>query len=107
MTGRTGLGHVVEGRDDDRLRDAQARRAHRLAEELAVLGALDDVDRRPDQLDAEVLEIPSRERDGEVQRRLPAHRRQQRVGPLALEHAATPSRSSGSRYVRSANPGRS
>ena len=40
--------------DDRRLRHPQARQANRLAEALAVLGAADDVDRGPDQLDAEV-----------------------------------------------------
>ena len=82
------LGHVLDGRDDDRLGNPQAGGAHGLAEEVAILGALDHVDRRADQLDAEVVEDPLLgEPDGEVQRGLPAHRRQQRVGPLALEHA--------------------
>ena len=82
------LGHVLRRRDDRRLRHPQARREHGLAEALAVLGALDDVDRRPDQLDAEIVEDALLgERDGEVERGLAAHRRQQRVGPLALEHA--------------------
>ena len=52
------------------------------AEELAVLGALDRAEVGADQLDA-----PSGgELDREVQRRLPAERRQDRVGLLALDH---------------------
>ena len=73
---------------DRRLGHAQARREHGLAEALAVLGAPDDVDRRSDQLDAEIVEDALLgELDGEVESGLAAHRRQQRVGPLALEHA--------------------
>ena len=82
------LGHVLDGRDHDRLGNLQAGRAHGLAEEVAILCALDHVDRCTDQLDAEIVEDPLlREPDGEVQRRLPAHRREQCVGSLALEHA--------------------
>ena len=73
---------------DRRLGHAQPRREHGVAEALAVLGAPDDVDRRADQLDAEVVEDALLgELDGEVESGLAAHRRQQRVGPLALEHA--------------------
>ena len=66
---------------------AQPARLDRGLEELAVLGAGDRVDLRADQLDAELVEdarLVQLER--EVERRLAAHRRQQRVGPLAAEH---------------------
>ena len=65
----------------------EAAALHRLAEELAVLGAADRVDRRADQLDAELVEHARLgELDREVERGLAAQRRQQRVGPLAAEH---------------------
>ena len=81
-------GHVAGRGDDRRLGNAQPGRAHGLAEALAVLCALDDVDRSADQLDAELFEDALLgQRDGEVESGLAAHRRQQRVGPLALEHA--------------------
>jgi hypothetical protein len=64
----------------------QAAAPHRRAELLAILRAPDDLDGSPDQLDAEVVEDAAlRERDREVERRLPAERRQQRVRPLAGE----------------------
>ena len=72
---------------DPRRRNEEPARADGVAEELAVLGAPDDVDLRADQLDTELVEHPGvRERDREVERRLSAERRQQRVGALALEH---------------------
>ena len=56
------------------------------AERLAVLGAVDRVVVGADQLDAEPLEgAVVVQRLGQVQRRLAAERRQQRVGPLALD----------------------
>ena len=82
------LRHVLRRGHDRRLGHPQPRREHGVAEALAVLGAPDDVDRRPDQLDAEIIEDALLgECDGEVESGLAAHRRQQRVGPLALEHA--------------------
>ena len=58
-----------------------------IAEELAVLRAADDVHLGADELDPEVVEDARLgERDREVQRSLPAQRRQQRVRALALEH---------------------
>ena len=73
---------------------ASRRRAGRtlstaLLEELAVLGAVDHVDCRADQLDPELRRgrPPSCELAREVERGLAAHRRQQRVGPLAAQHA--------------------
>ena len=59
-------------------------------EQLAVLGAGDRLARGADQLAAERVEHPGLvERLGEVERRLAAHRRQQRVGPLAPSTART------------------
>ena len=72
---------------DRRARDAQAGLDHRLAKQLAVLGAVDRVVVRSDQLDAEALERAVLvERLGEVERRLAAERAEQRVGALALDH---------------------
>src|SRR5262249_11383299 len=79
-------GEVDVGRDgDDRVRHRDADAPHGLAEELAVLGAVDRVEVRADQLDA-ALDREAGQLDREVQRRLPAERRQDRVGPLALDH---------------------
>ena len=59
---------------------AQARGAHRVVELLAVLGAVDRLVGRADQLDAEPLERAVLvQRLGEVERGLAAERRQQRV----------------------------
>jgi hypothetical protein len=61
---------------------------HGGAEELAVLGALDRVEAGADQVDPELVQDAGLgELRGEVERGLPAHRRQERVGALALEHA--------------------
>ena len=60
--------------------------AHRVAEQQAVLGDLDRLDRRADQLDAVLREhAVLAERDREVERGLAADGRQHRVGPLALD----------------------
>ena len=70
-----------------RRRHAQAARLDGVLEELAVLGARDRVDVRADQLDAELLEHARLvQLAREVERGLAAHRRQQRVGPLAPQH---------------------
>ena len=59
---------------------------HRLAEQPAVLGLVDRLGRGADQLDAQPLQrAVARQRHGDVERGLPAHGRQQRVGPLALD----------------------
>ena len=61
-------------------------RGHRLAELQPVLGHLDRLERRADELDAEPLEHARLGQiDGEVERRLAADGRQQRVRPLALD----------------------
>ena len=79
--------HRLEGRgqrlDDPALRHVEADLDHRVVELLAVLGDVDGGDRRADQLhpvpveDAGVVEG-----DGEIERRLPADRRQDGVGLL-------------------------
>ena len=90
--GRTTAGTATPARsstrgDDARARHREAAALHRLAEELAVLGAADHVDGRAEQLDAERVEDALvGQLDREVERRLAAERRQQRVGPLAAEH---------------------
>ena len=67
-------------------RHVEADLAHRVLEQLAVFGDLDRVDRRADQLDAVLLEhAVLGELDREVERRLAADGRQQRVRPLALD----------------------
>src|SRR5690606_38415814 len=76
----------------ERARDAglgalEADAIHRRLEELALLGLTDRVDLRADELDAVLLErAPAIELEGEVQGRLPAERRQERVRPLARDH---------------------
>ena len=77
---------ALHRRGDRVARGAQAGGLHRRVEQLAVLGAVDRVVVRADQLDAEALERPVLgEVLGEVERGLAAQRRQQRVGPLALD----------------------
>ena len=75
-----------------RERRARARRGRccviAVLELLAVLGLVDRLARGADHLDAELLEHAlAREVERAVERRLPAHRRQQRVGPLLLDDA--------------------
>ena len=68
-------------------------RAHRLGELLAVLGDPDGPLVGADQLDAVLLErAVALQRHGHVERGLAAHRRQQRVGPLALDDLRDPLR---------------
>jgi hypothetical protein len=69
------------------LRDGQPRGRDGLPKGEAVLGAADLVDAGADQLHSVPIENPRVvQLDGEVQRRLPAQRRQERLGPLALDH---------------------
>ncbi len=78
---------VVEPRDRPRPGHAQTRPLDAVLEELPVFGAIDDVERRSDQLDAQLVEDAGMGKlAGEVERRLAAHRREQRVGPLAAEY---------------------
>ena len=64
-----------------------------LRKQLAVLGHVDGFARRRDQLDAVLLEHAfAHEVERAVERRLAAHRRQQRVGLLLLDDLARPSR---------------
>ena len=68
--------------------DAEAARLDGALEELAVLGPRDRLDAGADQLDPELVEDAlALELEREVERGLAAHRRQQRVGPLAAQHA--------------------
>ena len=72
-----------------RRRHLEAAALDRRLEELAVLGARDRVERRADQLDAELVEdARCVQLAREVERGLAAHRREQRVGALAAEHGA-------------------
>jgi hypothetical protein len=72
--------------DDARARHLEAATLDRVLEQLPVLGPLDDVERRADQLDSELVEHARLgELAREVERRLAAHRRQERVGPLAAK----------------------
>ena len=71
---------------DAALRHVEADLAHRVLEQLAILGDLDRLDRRADQLDVELVErAGGGEIHREVERRLAADGRQQRVGTLALD----------------------
>ncbi len=71
---------------DAALGDVEADLAHRVLEQLTVLGHLDGLDRRADQLHVVFVERAGRrEIHREVQRRLPADGRQQRIRPLALD----------------------
>ena len=73
--------------DDDRLRDAQVAGLDRVLEELPVLGAVDHVELRTDQLDTELVQDPRlRQLACEVESGLATQRRQERVGPLAAQH---------------------
>ena len=68
------------------LRDLEPDAGHGLLEQLPVLAHLDRAPAGPDEPDPEPVEdAPPAELDREVERRLPAHGRQQRVRPLALE----------------------
>ena len=80
-------GASLDARGDRALGHAQAGLGHRLAEQLAVLGAGDRLVVGADQLDAEALQrAVVVQRLGQVQRGLAAERAEQRVGALALDH---------------------
>ena len=71
---------------DAALRHVDADLLHRVAEQQAILGDLDRGNRRADQLDLVLLEDAQLvELHREVERRLAADRRQNRVGPLLLD----------------------
>ena len=77
----------IECASDERA-EPQADARHRRLELLAVLGLVDRLARGADHLDAELLQHAfAREVERAVERGLPAHRRQQRVGPLLLDDA--------------------
>ncbi len=72
----------------DELRRGEADPGHRLLELLAVLGLVDRLARGADHLDAELLQHAlAREVERAVERGLPAHGGQQRVGALLLDDA--------------------
>jgi hypothetical protein len=68
------------------LRHVEADLAHRVLEQETILGDLDRFDRCADQLDVVLVErAGGRKIHGEVERRLAADRRQDCVGPFALD----------------------
>jgi hypothetical protein len=78
---------LVERVRDHAARHSQAGAGHRLAEALAVLGAVDRLVVGADQLNRVALERSVLLQGlGEVQRGLPAQRRQQRVRALGGDH---------------------
>jgi hypothetical protein len=69
---------------DDRGGNGQPDASHRLAEEAPIFGAVNGVEARADELDAELRQdTVFRQRAREVERRLAAERRQERIGTLA------------------------
>ncbi len=84
--GQTRLG-IGDGSDDLRPRHPQPGLLHRPAKGLSVLRAVDRLVVRADQLDPEALQrAVVMERLGEIERGLPAERRQQHIRALALDH---------------------
>ena len=78
---------LVLGRQQQAARRLQADVGHALLEQLAVLGQPHGARAGADQLDAVALEdAPVGQLDRQVQARLPADGRQQRVGPLGDDH---------------------
>ena len=78
---------LVEGVRDLRPRHLEPGLEHRPLEPAAVLGAMDRLQARADQADAQAVQVAGLgQRHGDVQAGLTAERRQQRVRPLALEH---------------------
>jgi hypothetical protein len=72
---------LLQAVGDGRTRQVEADAAHGLAEQVAVLGLVDGLARGADHLDAEALQHAlAGQVQRAVQRRLPAHGRQQRVG---------------------------
>ena len=69
-----------------RARGSEPDARHRRLEFFAVFRLVDRFLRRPDQLDVVLVEHAlAREVERAIERGLPAHRRQERVGPLALD----------------------
>ena len=99
----------LERRRDAALRHLDADLPHRVAEQEPVLGHLDRVDLRANQLDVVSLEDPALvERDREVERRLAADGRQHRVGLLLDDDRFDASPASAARCrSRPPAPGRS
>src|SRR5262249_12278130 len=77
---------LLDARDDRGRRNLQSARLDRLLEEEPVLRALDRVETRADQLDAELVEDAFvRELARKVECRLATHRGQERVGTLETQ----------------------
>ena len=77
---------LVERAREPAHRNVEPDFAHRVFEQQAVFGDLDGLDRRANQLDVVLLEDAGvGEVHRQVQRRLPADRRQDRVGPFDLD----------------------
>ena len=80
------LDRFAERAREPAVRHLEADLAHRVLEQLTIFGDLDRLNRRANQLDVVLVErARGREIDGEVQRRLSADRRQDRVGTLAFD----------------------
>ena len=85
--GRRDPMQLLGARNRLRLRNAETGTLDAPLEELAVLGPVDHRERRADQFDVELVEEARLcELAREIERGLPAHRRQQRIGPLAAEN---------------------
>src|SRR6266480_4429894 len=85
--GRLQAVELVRRGDDAALRHGYSGLAERRAEGEPVLGTADRVHVGADQLDPELVQNTRvTELDGDVERRLAAQRRQQRVRPLAFDH---------------------
>ena len=77
---------VPRARDAAR-RDALPDATHRIREQLPILGEANRAGVRADELHAVLLQHTAvRERQRDIERGLPTHRGQQRVGTLALDH---------------------
>ena len=79
---------LIDGADELPARALDADALHGLAEALAILRLLDHIGVGADHLDAMARENAcARQLHGQVERRLAAQRRQQRVGPLLFDDA--------------------
>ena len=79
---------LIHAAGDLRLRGLQPDLAHRVAEQLAVLGHVDGGARGGDHLDAVLLQHAlAHQVERGVERGLPAHGGQQRIGALLLDDA--------------------
>ena len=82
---------LIQGAREAAGRQLESDALHRLGELLPVLGELDRAHVGPDQLHAVFVEnAPLREFERDVERGLPAHRREERVRLFDLDHALHP-----------------